>query len=492
MSDYEQLRKRHLTDAMALAPRLMERVDWPADGLAAHRTERLREVLRAAVERSPWHRKRLEGLNIDRFDETSLAELPVMTKSDLMDHFDEIVTDDRLRLERVNAHLEGLPETGYLLDRYTAIASSGSTGRRAVFVYDWNEWAVLYVGLFRYLLRSVATDPELRSGRVVMAAVAASHPTHASAAYSRTFSGPHLPYVRYPITLSLEEIVAGLNQTQPTFLHGYASALHLLTHEARAGRLRIAPKRVLSSAEPLLPEIRSAVEETWGVRVGNWWGASEGGPLGVPCAVERTHLSEDLLIVEPVDEQGRPVPPGVASAQIYLTNLYNHTMPLIRYKITDEVTLLEEPCPCGSAHRCTGDIQGRLDDTFVYQGRSVHPHVFRSPLGRRGNIVEYQVRQTTRGAAIAVCCRGGVDLQGLEEEIAAALARLGLAEPEITVAQVDRLDRQATGKLKRFVPLRRSPPDAGAQLRHPITGISASPTGEGLCGDGLINTRPSM
>ena len=52
-------------------------------------------------------------------------------------------------------------------------------------------------------------------------------------------------------------------------------------------------------------------------------------------------------------------------------------------KITDAVTVLTEPCPCGSAHRCVADIQGRLDDVFEYDGRRVHPLVFRSPLGRR-------------------------------------------------------------------------------------------------------------
>ena len=97
------------------------------------------------------------------------------------------------------------------------------------------------------------------------------------------------------------------------------------------------------------------------------------------------HLSEDLVIVEPVDEQGRPVAPGDRAAKVYLTNLFNRVLPLIRYEITDEVTILTEPCPCGSAHRCVADIQGRLDDVFVYDGRRVHPHVFRSALGRRAD-----------------------------------------------------------------------------------------------------------
>jgi phenylacetate-coenzyme A ligase PaaK-like adenylate-forming protein len=453
MDDYEAQRRRHLDHAMALAPELIERISWPSERLAAHRQAQLRELVRVAVERSPWHRKRLAGVDPDAVSEASLADLPVMTKADLMGHWDEIVTDDRLTLAAVESHLEHVTENGYLLGQYTAIASGGSTGMRGTFVYDWEGWSTFWLGLFRYLLRQATTDPVYASRPVVMATVSAGHYTHATAACARTFSDARFRQVRLPVTLPAEEIVAGLNDAQPDILHGYPTALHVLAGEARAGRLRIAPRRVLASAEPLLPEIRAAAEDAWGVRVGNWWGTSEGGGNAAPCDLGHCHLSEDLLIVEAVDAAGRPVAAGECSAKIYLTNLYNRALPLIRYEITDEVTILPEPCPCGSAHRLVADVQGRLDDTFRYGDRHVHPHVFRTALGRRAGIVEYQVRQTPTGAAIAVRCQGPVPLEPLAAEITAALTRLGVADPEITIAAVERLDRTHTGKLKRFVAL---------------------------------------
>src|SRR5205823_1357780 len=166
------------------------------------------------------------------------------------------------------------------------------------------------------------------------------HPTHATAAFNRTFTGPQLTAVRFPVSLPIEEIVAGLNETQPTFLHAYPSALHVLAAEAAAGRLRIRPKRVTASSEPLLPEIRAAAEAVWGVPVGNLWGCSEGGPVGVSCDEGVVHLSEDLMIVEPVDEHDQPVPPGQRAAKLLLTNLYNTALPLIRYELTDELMVL--------------------------------------------------------------------------------------------------------------------------------------------------------
>jgi len=158
------------------------------------------------------------------------------------------------------------------------------------------------------------------------------------------------------------------------------------------------------------------------------------------------------------------VAPGERSAQVHLTNLYNRTLPLIRYELTDEVTVLPEPCRCGSAYRCVADVEGRLDDVFCYGGRRVHPHVFRAALARHPGIAEYQVRQTERGARIAVRCGGWVDLDGLSREIVQALARLGLPDPQIEVQAVAQVRRgPGPAKLKRFVLLGSEPEPALAE-----------------------------
>ena len=117
--------------------------------------------MREAIDRSPWHRERLAGVDLDRLDEVSLRELPPMTKADLMENFDRIVTDERLSLELVNDHLQTVTTGSYLLDGYTAITSGGSTGERGVFVYDWDGWATFWVSCFRHLLRAKWSDPEL-------------------------------------------------------------------------------------------------------------------------------------------------------------------------------------------------------------------------------------------------------------------------------------------------------------------------------------------
>jgi phenylacetate-coenzyme A ligase PaaK-like adenylate-forming protein len=374
-----------------------------------------------------------------------------MTKDDLMANWDDVVTDRRLTLALVERHLAGLSSDAYLVDEVHACASGGSSGRRGVYVHGWTAWAEEYAGFMRHVLWDRAVSPELAGLPNTVAFVAAQHATHMTSSMAQTFANPMVQIERFPVTLPIERIVAGLNDYQPVALMGYASALALLAVEARDGRLRIAPKRVMSTSEPLLSEVRRSVEEAFGAPLANLYGTSEAGPVGAGCwRGPGMHRPDDLVIVEPVDEAGRPVPAGTRSDKIYVTAISNPLLPLIRFELTDQVTVLEQACPCGSAHRLIADVEARLDDDFRYPGGVVvHPHVFRSVLSREAWIVEYQVRQTPVGAeALVIGAPGDPDAVGraLEQE----LAHVGVAGPSVDVRVVDRLERLAIGKVRRF------------------------------------------
>jgi phenylacetate-CoA ligase len=222
-----------------------------------------------------------------------------------------------------------------------------------------------------------------------VAMVGARIATHMTSAMPQTFANPMVDVALFPVTQPIDRIVTGLNAYQPLALMGYPSMLALLAAEARAGRLRILPRRVTTTSEPLLPEVRRALTEAFCAPVANMYGTSEAGPIGVGCFRRPgIHLCDDLVIVEPVDLDGRPVPPGVRSDKLY---------------VTDQVTFLDGPCPCGSAHQLIADVESRLDDVFTYPGgQVVHPHVFGAQLRRDRGIVEYQVRQPPAGAEVLV------------------------------------------------------------------------------------------
>ena len=98
-------------------------------------------------------------------------------------------------------------------------------------------------------------------------------------------------------------------------------------------------------------------------------------------------------------------------------------------------------------------VEGRLDDDFTYAGGVVvHPHVFRSMLLKEVALVEYQVRQTRSGAEILTI--GSLDdPAATSRAIEAELSGLGVAGASVQVTPVAELERQETGKIRRFVPL---------------------------------------
>ena len=281
MADYESLRQRHLADLAALMPEHVQRLRWPAERLRQERRDRLRDLLRVARSSSPWHRDRLAGVDPDGFEETDLAGLPPMTKDDLMANWDGVVTDRRLTLDLVEGHLAGLEADAYLFDEFHAVASGGSTGRRGIFVFGWRDWAAAYAGFLRTSpVWDRAVTPELAAVPMRMAMVGARNATHMTSAIPQTFANPAVDIALFPVTQPIDQIVAGLNAYQPLALMGYPSMLALLAAEARAGRLRILPRRITTTSEPLLPEVRQALTESFCAPVANMYGTSEAGPDG--------------------------------------------------------------------------------------------------------------------------------------------------------------------------------------------------------------------
>src|SRR5262245_29873289 len=129
---------------------LAGRLRWTEEERRAAQTTGLRTLLRTALASSRWHAARLAGVDPDRVTLDDLARLPTMTKNDLMEHFDGIVTDRRLSRELVEEHLRTLHDDSYLLGEYHVLASGGSSGRRGVFLFDRAAWRTYYASYARY------------------------------------------------------------------------------------------------------------------------------------------------------------------------------------------------------------------------------------------------------------------------------------------------------------------------------------------------------
>ena len=253
------------------------------------------------------------------------------------------------------------------------------------------------------------------------------------------------------MTLPLAEILEGLNALQPRFQYGYASMLVRLAAEQRAGRLHIRPMSVSSTSETLVSEARAAIAEAFGAPIVDIFGSSE-GLVGTTAPDDDVLVfNSDLCIIELVDAENQPVPLGVPSAKILLTNLYNHTQPLIRYELTD--SFVRQPDATDHGH-LRAKVRGRTEEVLRYSGVDIHPHVVRSALVKFPEILDYRVRQTPRGIDVEALAVIAVSSDRLVEHLVQALAGAGLHDPAVSVRIVDHLERiPETGKLRRFLPL---------------------------------------
>src|SRR5262245_54433179 len=150
-STFEALRTRHTADRDAALPGYVSQLQWSAAQLRTERERRMRILLATAKARSPWHRERLREVDAATFTEADLPSLPIMTKADLMANFDRVLTGPRLTRGVVDAYVEQLPENPYLFERYLVVASGGSSGRRGVFVYDWDGFVTFNCQIARWL-----------------------------------------------------------------------------------------------------------------------------------------------------------------------------------------------------------------------------------------------------------------------------------------------------------------------------------------------------
>ncbi|MCP9489164.1 MAG: hypothetical protein MSC31_04740 [Solirubrobacteraceae bacterium MAG38_C4-C5] len=447
--DYELKRQRHVQAFQARMPSEVEKLTWPLSRLWALRDERLRALVHHAKVHSPWHAERLAHVDTETLSGGDLTSVPPMTKADLMTHWDDIVTDRRLSLEMAFSHLDFLEggEPAYLLDEYHVMATGGSTGHRAVMVWDFAGWLAANVG-------GNARVPIL-AGSLATARIGAASPVHGSAAAIYCFSQAQNPIHLFSPHEPLPSLVSALNDLDPGMLGSYPSTLHALAVEKLAGRLHARPIQIMTAGEPLLPESEALLQTAFGATICDIWGATEVGTLAASDGVNPgLVIAEDLSVIEPVDAEGRPVLPGDRADRVFVTNVVNSVLPIIRYEITDEVMFLEEPNPGPWTGRRIGHIQGRLDDSFCYQGGVVvHPQVFRSVLTEARAIIEYQVRQSCSGVDIVVRADSAIG-PDLTQRIEKILDGLGLRHPAVNIMVVDRIDRHGqTGKLRRFVPL---------------------------------------
>lgn len=342
--------------------------------LIRQRQEQRLQMLLEAASASTVYQERFGGVDPRSLE---LSQIAPVARAELMARFDEWVTDPQLRLDELLEFVHDPTRAAESwLGRYVVWESSGTSGQPGIFVQDARAMAVYDA------LEAVRHSAPSRHGGSLFggfspldmlgmgdrhALVTATGGHFASvvsferlrrlnpwlAGISRTFS----------LLQPVRDLVRALNDFQPTVLASYPTAAAMLADEAAAGRLRIRPRCVLTGGETLSDAVRQRIGEVFGAPVRGSYGTSEFLPIAWECGHGRLHVNSDWVILEPVDERGQPVLPGVRSHSVLLTNLANWVQPLIRYDLGDRILMHPERCSCGSALPSL-DVQGRSDDVM--------------------------------------------------------------------------------------------------------------------------------
>jgi phenylacetate-coenzyme A ligase PaaK-like adenylate-forming protein len=383
--------------------------------LEAQKLVKFRRLVRHARDRSPYYRRIIDERRID-VDRCQPHDFPVLTKTLLMQHFDEIVTAPGITKRAIADFLTRSKDpTELFLGKYRVIHTSGSSGEVGYFVYSPQDWA-----------RGVAMrprgqrTPRKRKGKFRLAYFAAIDGHYAGVTLIRSFErGIARLFVElrtFEVNSPLPEVVAGLNEFQPDAIAGYTTALKILAEQQRAGALDLRYLMgIMTAGEATTDADRALLEQTFQCGLVNTYGCSEHLGMGgsVPGSSNIVLTDNDLVFEFYPDHS-------------VITNLFNYTMPLIRYRMADVL----RPVASGehAPYLVIDSLVGRNELQPVFKNRDgvddfVSPHTINEIFV--AGVTRFQMHLTGADAfRFMVCLDPALDAEQRRVAIAAVGQRL--------------------------------------------------------------------
>ena len=335
----------YLLTFLAKARELRRNARLTRGRLEAMQAAKLRRLATFAYRRSAYYRDVMHQRAIDA-GSCDIDEFRALTKRDVLDNFDRIVTDPRVTRDSIRAFLaKSADPTELMMGRFHVVHTSGSSGEVGIFVYSLDDCARGLAQVSR--LHAMG----LRRRRIAYFGAVGGHFAGVSIMSSATGSPTRALYdtLICDINTPLAPVVEQLNRFQPNLLGGYATGLKILAEQQRKGSLRIAPGVLHSSGEPLGPDDRALLEQTFGAPCLNVYATTEHLLMGASASDgQGVRLFEDDLIFE--------LQPDCT----FVTNLFNFTLPLIRYKLADIMTPLSVDDSSGPYQR-VNEVVGRSE-----------------------------------------------------------------------------------------------------------------------------------
>ncbi len=251
--------------------------------------------------------------------------------------------------------------------------------------------------------------------------------------------------------LRSQELVDLLREKRLVHINAFGSSLLALAQYMAAQGIENPGVRVLTSTgDNLFPPQRALIEQVFGVKVTDYYGAGgEGVHLASQCERHQGyHLHLENAIIE-VIKAGRPAKAGEVGT-IVVTQLDNSAMPLVRYDLGDLATVADDqPCACGRPHPLLKAINGRACDLVqAPNGAVLLPQFFFiGAFKLLENVKTYQIVQDELARiSIRLVAEPGCDRPRAEASLREAIARATDGSLVVEFAWVDAIPLAGLGK----------------------------------------------
>lgn len=322
----------------------------PAADLQDLQFGKFKKLLEHAYRNVPYYRHKYDeaGITPDRIKSIEdIPLLPVLTRTEVVDHFDELfslsVDRSRMRLsttggstgtpvkvgftKRINRELNmwrlldwwGLPPTANMASFYRGLPGS--------------RLASLVLKLIYYPRQKILLDATCITEQVI------------------------------------RDFLKQYRRIKPRFIHGYVGAVdtvadYILEHGIVLDHY---PKVIWLTAAPVSKIQEEKISRAFNAPVCDQYGCSELYYIAAECPQKKgLHLFSDNVYFEVLGDDDMPIDKG-QWGQVTVTNLDEYNFPLIRYKNGDEGRLLEHSCSCGVTFPLIDKIKGRVSEKLTFR-----------------------------------------------------------------------------------------------------------------------------
>ena len=437
-----------------------------ASAIMQRQRTRFTEMVTFARTHSPYYRERYRNLPEKGED---LERLPIARKQELMDHFDDWVTDRNVTIKQVSAFINNPHLIGErYLDKYLLATTSGTTGNRGIFLMDDRAIAVNLSLTLPMMSRWLGVSDVMKllanGGRMAIIVATGGHFLVAAGAtrIRKTNRLLRSTIQFFSVHLPLPELVAQLNQFRPAIVIGYGSVMEMLADEQALGRLHIQPVLLEPAGETLGASEYNRLAGLFNAKVHDVYGATECPFLSSSkCAHGWYHVNDDWVLIEPVDAHYQPTSPGEWSHTVLVSNLANRVQPILRYDLGDSILVNPDPCSCGSPLPAIR-VRGRAADLLTFSTEhgkqvTIAPLAFGTLMDQTPGIELFQIVQTTpTNLRVRLKTASGADpnqiWQTVHNEMTHLLASYRLDHVTLECGE-EAPEQSPGGKYRRILPL---------------------------------------